>query len=481
MAAKLTNGIISADPPLPKDKTSRVVLRYGNAKEVSFDVVQDSKDPTITPISPGAGTLLTKEKKLDITVRVEDDNLDAVLIGSREMQGAGDSTWRATGMDLPLDGPNEFVITARDRAKRENTRTLTITRDTVQPTLLAESQPAAGASFDPGAKFNARLVFDEAIAAVIVDGLEHSANGREARFSVDAPKNSGNWNLKGSARDLAGNLGAFELKLSINAPRPPEPDPTPPPPVIPFSGGNTGGASQPSVGSDAPQNWKVIEPAASGRWAKRVEEPVSKIVFVLIPAGEFMMGSPIGEPDRRAEEKPHKVILSNPYYLAETETTQAQYRTKVPRFNCEFRGDDLPVDSVTWAQAKSFATSIGCDLPTEAQWEYACRAGTTGASVFGSTIPAEKVNFNGAFPYPTGSKSGPNRKKTVEVKSLGPNPFGLYGMPGNLLEWCLDVYNENAYSSLPERDPVFTGRGDEHVLRGWLMAALWLRLPLHRS
>jgi len=175
-----------------------------------------------------------------------------------------------------------------------------------------------------------------------------------------------------------------------------------------------------------------------------------EFVFCHIPAGEFMMGSPENEVGRDEEtEKLHKVLISKPFYMMETPITQKQLMalTKDARAlaKCRFKGDNNPVENQfnMIAQAKTVCEKLGeatgkkFRLPTEAEWEYACRAGTTTPFHYGEDLDWTMANFAGFKPYGKGTK-GKLRNKTTEVKQFQPNTWGLYDMHGNVAELCVD-------------------------------------------
>ena len=169
-----------------------------------------------------------------------------------------------------------------------------------------------------------------------------------------------------------------------------------------------------------------------------------------IPPGEFLMGSPDDEPERSDNEGPqHRVRLTQGLWLADTACTQALWLAVMGGKNPSHFSDDpnKPVEQVSWDDVQTFLQRLqpllppGCEavLPTEAQWEYACRAGSTTSTPFsfGSQITPELVNYDGGYPYSNGKK-GLDRGCTVPVKSLPPNDWGLYEMHGNVWEWCAD-------------------------------------------
>jgi formylglycine-generating enzyme len=197
--------------------------------------------------------------------------------------------------------------------------------------------------------------------------------------------------------------------------------------------------------------------------------------FRWIAPGAFLMGSPEDEPERYINETRHQVTLTQGYWLADSTCTQALWRAVMGSNPSRFQDDEQnPVEQVSWSDVQQFIDklnrlipNLNARLPTEAQWEYACRAGTTTPFSFDKNITPEQVNYNGEYPY-TGGKEGLYRGKTVPVKSLPPNPWGLYEMHGNVWEWCNDWFGPVGYDypSAPVIDPVGASKGADRVLRG---------------
>ncbi|MCY2926365.1 MAG: formylglycine-generating enzyme family protein, partial [Planctomycetota bacterium] len=185
--------------------------------------------------------------------------------------------------------------------------------------------------------------------------------------------------------------------------------------------------------------------------------------LVLIPAGKFMMGSPETEKDRQPDEGPqHEVTISKPFYMGVYEVTQAQYEAVMGTNPSAFKGSENPVEQVSWDDAVEFCKALSAKtgkavrLPTEPQWEYACRAGTKTRFGFGDddTDLRDYAWF-----------SGHSLSKTHPVGEQEPNAWGLYDMHGNVWEWCSDYYADS-YANAKTTDPQGPGSGTDRVLRG---------------
>jgi formylglycine-generating enzyme required for sulfatase activity len=229
-------------------------------------------------------------------------------------------------------------------------------------------------------------------------------------------------------------------------------------------------------GDDAYGLWAEFELGSGGEAG-----PVAQRLRWIEP-GSFLMGSPEDEPERDSDEGPrHAVTLTRGYWLADSACTQALWRTVLGSDPSRFTGDEQPlarpdgqlrpVERVSWDEVQRFLRALetmlpGCEaaLPTEAEWEYACRAGSDTSFSFGAQITPEQVNYHGEYPYAGGEK-GLHRGETVPVKSLPPNAWGLYEMHGNVWEWCADGIRE--YTAEAVRDPVGpVGEGADRVVRG---------------
>jgi sulfatase modifying factor 1 len=192
--------------------------------------------------------------------------------------------------------------------------------------------------------------------------------------------------------------------------------------------------------------------------------------FVWIPPGTFMMGSPKEERERVINEIQHKVTLTKGFYMGVHTVTQEQWTEIMGNNPSGFKGEEnLPVEVVSWNDCQEFVRKLRemdkkpYRLPTEAEWEYACRAGTTTPFHFGETISADQANYHGDFTYGNGKK-GAYRKKSTPVGSFSANAFGLYDMHGNVLQWCQDWYGE--YPQKDIIDPRGPDTGTHRVVRG---------------
>ena len=208
------------------------------------------------------------------------------------------------------------------------------------------------------------------------------------------------------------------------------------------------------------------------------------IEFVLLPGGTFDMGSPDTEPNSHANERPVHEVTLDPFLIAKTEVTQAQYEAVMTGHATldptpsGFTGDDLPVEMVSWNFIQEFEVRTELGLPTEAQWEYAARGGTTTAFSFGddcNTPACGPCTPADDFMWSCGNTGGIPAGTTHPVGEKLPNPFGLHDMHGNVWEWCEDVYDSGFYSNPDSTgpNPVATSGSGLRVIRGgsWVSTA----------
>jgi formylglycine-generating enzyme required for sulfatase activity len=201
--------------------------------------------------------------------------------------------------------------------------------------------------------------------------------------------------------------------------------------------------------------------------------------LMAIPGGSFQMGSPDGQ--GYDDERPQHPVTVKPFLMGKHQVTQAQWKAvfALPKSARDleadpsnFKGDNLPVEQVSWDDAVEFCKRLSKHtgreyrLPSEAEWEYACRAGTTTAFHFGETLTSDLANYNANYTYGDGPK-GQYRQQTTEVGSFPANAFGLYDMHGNVWEWCQDPWHAN-YVSAPSDGSVWLSAGENagRLLRG---------------
>jgi Uncharacterized conserved protein len=205
---------------------------------------------------------------------------------------------------------------------------------------------------------------------------------------------------------------------------------------------------------------------------------VSKTIdakFVLIPAGKFIMGCPDEEKgfgEEKIDEKQHEVTITKPFYMQTTAVTQKQWKEIMGNNPSCFDecGENCPVDSITWNDVQIFIEKLNKKertnkyrLPTEAEWEYAARAGTTTPFNTGKCLSTDQANYNGENPL-NDCPRGKNRKTTVPVGSFPPNAWGLYDMHGNIEQYVQDWFGK--YPSEAVIDPIGPSTGTDRVLRG---------------
>ena len=215
---------------------------------------------------------------------------------------------------------------------------------------------------------------------------------------------------------------------------------------------------------------KLLQESAAGL-PQEIENSIG-MKFKLIPAGEFLMGSPDGDSDADSDEKPqHLVRITKPFYLGVTEVTQEQYERVMGQNPSRFKGDpQRPVEMVSWEDAVAFCRKLSEQegqayrLPTEAEWECACRAGSTTKWSFGD----DAAGLKDRAWYDENSD-----RSTHPVAQKEPNAFGLYDMHGNVWEWCADWYAGDYYTASPTDDPRGSESGSDRVLRGggWVYVA----------
>jgi formylglycine-generating enzyme required for sulfatase activity len=223
--------------------------------------------------------------------------------------------------------------------------------------------------------------------------------------------------------------------------------------------------------TSCPQCRKLMQipspPAAAAR-PRRAGETMTNsmgMTFAWIPPGPFLMGSPEDEPGRKKNERQHHVTLTRGFWMGAHPVTQAQWQTVMGANPSRFQGPTLPVETVGWKDCRTFCEKLEMldrkpyRMPTEAEWEYACRAGTTTPYFFGTLDPGGPDTLSVYAWY----GRGPD-KKTHPVGEKKPNPWGLYDTYGNVWEWVADGYGK--YPKEPVVDPQGSGAGEYRIVRG---------------
>jgi len=221
-------------------------------------------------------------------------------------------------------------------------------------------------------------------------------------------------------------------------------------------------AAKPAAGKKANAGGMGKGLSKAKKQVKVAEEDLGKGVkleMVLVPAGKFMMGSSRSKEDRDDNEVQHEVTLTKPYYMGRYAVTQEQWEAVMENNPSTVKGAALPVTDVSWDDCQDFIKKLnanssgGYRLPTEAEWEYACKAGTTTAYSFGNKITPKDANYYDS-----------KIDKPVAVGSYKPNLFGLYDMHGNVREWCEDWFGD--YPTGAVTDPQGPPIGESRILRG---------------
>jgi formylglycine-generating enzyme required for sulfatase activity len=259
------------------------------------------------------------------------------------------------------------------------------------------------------------------------------------------------------------------------------------------------GGRSPVTAAPPPQSAPAAEPVpqSASQMTAIEQERREQQGFVWIQGGTFTIGSPASEANRSSNEAQHQVTVSS-FYMGKYEVTQQEYAALMGSNPSYFKGAKLPVENVSWYDAVEYCNkrslkegltpaytrngddvkwtpgASGYRLPTEAEWEYACRAGTTTPFSTGSNITTGEANYNGNYPY-NGNAKGTYREKTTDVRSFAANKWGLYDMHGNVWEWCWDGYG--TYESGAQTDPMGAVSGAYRVQRGgsWSSGAQGLR------
>ena len=255
--------------------------------------------------------------------------------------------------------------------------------------------------------------------------------------------------------------------------------------------------SPPAAASTAPaEPWRLIRWRIRQLAYRELLAPGVELTLMRIPAGSFLMGAAEEEEGSRANERPLHRVQVGEFLMGRTPVTQAQWRAVAewePKEGekpwgmdldpdpSRFKGANRPVEQVRWAEAREFCrrlrqrTGKNYHLPSEARWEYACRADTTTPFHFGATLTTDLANYYSSYSYRDGPK-GAYHQETVEVASFPGNAWGLYDMHGNVWEWCADHWHDT-YNGAPADGSPWINDKSNDVRRRLLRGGSWYSLP----
>jgi formylglycine-generating enzyme required for sulfatase activity len=498
--AKVVDGTWSADlrlPDLPRGGTVKLeVLARDGAGLESRETLQvrvqpsDRKPPVFLALRPEDGTAVNTPK-VTLSGRLQ-DTLPvtlAVSCGGRSQDPpvAADGSWSCE-VEFPREGENRIELVAKDAVENAAPQALVLVLDTVPPKLTVATDKD-GAVEPTGDRLTLRGTVTDAgsgVAALTAGGSSVTP-AQDGTWSTTLPPEPRR--LVIVARDRAGN--ETRQAVTVRAPTP-----TPTPRIrVPSWATVLAEAPDPRVVTDADGRRRME--ATNLPWHVKDRYDIE---YLLIPPGTYRRGSlesetlgvagvdPDWEKYYTSERPQHQVTHSKPFYLGRYEVTQGQWTHVMGSNPSNFSHGDrnrLPVEKVSHTMiagddgrggGNSFLGRTGCRLPTEAEWEYACRAGTTTPFSFGQTISTDQANYDGNYTYGHGQK-GRYLERTAAVGSYPANPWGLYDMHGNVWEWCADWYAEDAYASCRDgvTDPTGPSVGSLRVLRG----GSWYDTPVH--
>ena len=436
------------------DGAQQLFVRATDLAGQQSDVIQrnvtvDSQGPVIALTTPSSTSVVWGRPSL----RIEGTVADAQLNSIRSIEVGGQTVLLMEGggfeADLKIPSKDSVVtVTAIDPAGREGKATLKILYDLSPPKIrleLPEMVQAGESDVELDVEDDSRIeaVRVNGVAARRVDGTRWTARiewGAETPFDVVV-----------EAEDEWGNVDSLTRRVFVS------------PDILAW--GDPG---------------KELDPAT--RLPVRVVHRKTGIPLRLVQRGDFRMGASANDSQALDDERPsHEVVISRPFYLGETEVTRAQWSTLMPSVALTEGGDDsadedaaLPIAGVSWSEAKDFVQLAGLRLPSEAEWEYACRAGRSTRYSTGETLDGSQANIvvlsdlREMFPHMAEIYGFP--EGLLPVKQFPPNRWGFYDMHGNVAEWCEDWYDSRAYEgrdqSGPTIDPVGPTAGVDRVLRG---------------
>ncbi len=440
--------------------TARATDEQGQSITGQLRVHIDRSEPRLEMISPTPGARVG-DGPLHVRLRVEDANLAAVTVAGLPARRNGD-LWEIE-LPAPEEGAQELHAEAVDAGGLRSRETRRIVVDRTAPGAIVRATLQ-------GHLARLRIEADEPLARVRIGvGDWRAVSGAEVDLEVALPAERGPLELL--IEDLAGNRRPYTVEAeALRAP-----------------------TIEPIVvhGISAWWDAAALQQQAAGQLRQPVAIETSHgLRFALIPAGSFMMGSDEREPERQSDEILHEVSFSYAFYMQHAEVSQRQFEAVMGNNPSSDEGErNQPVENLTWLEAVEFCNRLseaeklqpayeieadgsvrflglarnGYRLPSEAEWEYACRAGTAGPFWTGANIEGREANYDGKQPMP-GFKETKKRGLPRNVTDHKPNPWGLYNVHGNVYEWCNDWYG--AYPGGPAQDPVGADAGSQRVMRG---------------
>ena len=417
----------------------------------------DVSPPYVDVLNPTAPFLsLSRDRYVTISVQVHDSGKIREVTIDGEIVEENSSGLYSTHVKLTDDGENFVEIVATDEAANVNRNTVGFWLDT-QPPEVTVKTPLDGATIEAG-KITVRGTIRDAkprlgrgTLTVLVNGVPAVVRGESWKAPLDVVASTDSIRIE--ATDHAGNrMPPRSLSLRVEAP--------------------------PATLDGFTFLWR------NPHGLDEYRHNATGIVMVSLPGGRFSMGSR-SEYSTSKNERPRREVEVDPFLMAKYEVSQEEWLKVMGRNPSKFRDNpNLPVEEVSWFDCQKFCVESQLALPTEAEWEYACRAGTNTPFAFGTIVDSHEMNYDGRHPFGK-AKAGVYRERTVPVGQFRPNNFGLHNLHGNVLEWCADVYSENFYKHPHSRaknprcknDPVLEGDTGRYVARGgsWSHDGLYCR------